>query len=281
MIDTTFHEAKQGDTSIKDSRTGDTPFVAFHDSFLDLLGPDPRVQVLARGTPGFAHEAGIWVEATQEVWFTSNLQKRSDSLDANGLIEYSVDISKIGIPSGKVERVKINDACHAGNGGCSFGDYVLLCDQGKGTAHLSQLVLVDPEDPSITLPILNNLQGRPLNSLNDVIVLPPPPHFASTSRASSSRTPYPSLRKRLPPYGSTVWFTDPPYGSEQKLKPAPQLPPQVYCFDPYSGNLRCVADGLAHPNGIAFSPDGATCYITDTSHIHGSGVLDPSLASTM
>jgi gluconolactonase len=45
--------------------------------------------------------------------------------------------------------------------------------------------------------------------------------------------------------------------------------------------VRMVVDGFSHPNGIAFSPDGAVCYITDTSHIHGSGHLDPSLASTM
>jgi gluconolactonase len=34
------------------------------------------------------------------------------------------------------------------------------------------------------------------------------------------------------------------------------LPPQVYRFDPSSGQVRVVADQFVEPNGIAFTPDG-------------------------
>jgi gluconolactonase len=145
-----------------------------------------------------------------------------------------------------------------GNGGCLYNNHLLFCDQGTMDSP-SQLVLVDPVDSSKSHPILDSFHGRPFNSLNDVITLQHP--------HDPSRT--------------LIFFTDPTYGYEQSYRPRPQLPPQVYCFDPSSGDLRAIADGFDHPNGICFSPRGDVCYITDTGHIHGSGVIDPSKTSTM
>ena len=230
------------------------PFVAHHPAFLDSLTDRPSVRVLASGPAGFAHEAGVYVSQDDEVWFTSNLTE-SGGKDAAGFDECSVQISKVRLSDGLVTPVDV-PAVRSGNGACAHSGGIIFCDQGSGTAP-SQLVLVDPSQPDRAKTILNNYYGRQFNSLNDVITLPNP----------NGQT--------------TIWFTDPPYGSEQGFRPTPALPPHVYCFNPTSGEVRVVANGFDHPNGICFSPDGKTCYVTDTSHIHGTGRLTPALQSTM
>lgn len=157
-----------------------------------------------------------------------------------------------------VDTVSVNDIS-LGNGGCLYGCRLLFCDQGT-MDQPSQLVLVDPMAPSTcSQPILNNYHGRPFNSLNDVITL---------------RHPHDSTKL-------LIFFTDPTYGFEQGFRPQPQLPSHVYCFDPDIGDIRAVADGFCHPNGICFDPSGSVCYITDTGHIHGTGLIDPAKTSTM
>ena len=62
----------------------------------------------------------------------------------------------------------------------------------------------------------------------------------------------------------TIWFTDPSYGYLQGFRPEPQTGDYVYRYDPGSGRLSVVADGFDKPNGLAFSPDERTLYITDS-----------------
>ncbi len=65
----------------------------------------------------------------------------------------------------------------------------------------------------------------------------------------------------------TIWFTDPTYGIEgdiQGIRGVEELPRQVYMVDPHNGRIRVAADGFDEPNGLCFSPDLKTMYITDT-----------------
>jgi len=62
----------------------------------------------------------------------------------------------------------------------------------------------------------------------------------------------------------TLWFTDPSYGHRQGFRPEPEVGDYVYRFDPGSGRLSVVADSFAKPNGLAFSPDERTLYVTDS-----------------
>jgi len=62
----------------------------------------------------------------------------------------------------------------------------------------------------------------------------------------------------------TIWFTDPSYGYLQGFRPEPQIGDYVYRYDPASGRLSVVADSFDKPNGLAFSPDEQTLYITDS-----------------
>ena len=115
------------------------------------------------------------------------------------------------------------------------------------------LVYMDVSPPFATHALLDNFHGRLFNSLNDVVL-----HT-----------------------DGSIWFTDPIYGFEQGFRPEPQLRAQVYRFDPASGDVRVVADGFGRPNGLCFSPDEQTLYITDTDWIHGDGTTDEGRARTM
>jgi gluconolactonase len=89
--------------------------------------------------------------------------------------------------------------------------------------------------------LVDNYQGRRLNSPNDVVV-----------KSDGS-----------------IWFTDPPYGilsNHEGYKAESELGDSyVFRFDPVSKSLRIVTDLIEEPNGLAFSPDESTLYISDTS----------------
>lgn len=63
----------------------------------------------------------------------------------------------------------------------------------------------------------------------------------------------------------SIWFTDPPYGLEgmdaSDLKEQPVN--GVYRLKP-DGAITLVESGLRFPNGIVFSPDGATLYVSNS-----------------
>jgi gluconolactonase len=89
-------------------------------------------------------------------------------------------------------------------------------------------------------PIVTHFEGRRLNSPNDVIVAA----------------------------DGAIWFTDPTFGlimPSQGCLADPELDHRsVYRFDPVSADLRRMAD-FEQPNGLAFSPDGRTLYVSDTA----------------
>ncbi len=70
-----------------------------------------------------------------------------------------------------------------------------------------------------------------------------------------------------------VWFTDPIYGitvPDEGIRAEPEQPGRfVYRIDP-SGSLTVVEGEMDQPNGIAFSPDSRTLYISETG-----GALKP------
>jgi gluconolactonase len=65
----------------------------------------------------------------------------------------------------------------------------------------------------------------------------------------------------------TVWFTDPTYGLEgdhEGARARPELPRNVYRYDPATGMLTVVADDFREPNAVCFSPDEKKLYVSDT-----------------
>lgn len=78
------------------------------------------------------------------------------------------------------------------------------------------------------------------------------------------------------PDGS-VWFTDPSYASAQGLTKKASLGEWVWRWDAESKTSAVVADGFTRPNGLVFSPDGKTAYVTDTGYDLGyGGPKDPA-----
>jgi gluconolactonase len=64
-----------------------------------------------------------------------------------------------------------------------------------------------------------------------------------------------------------IWFTDPGYGimsDYEGHKAAFELPAVVYRLDPKTREATVVANDMAKPNGICFSPDEKLLYIVDT-----------------
>jgi gluconolactonase len=92
-------------------------------------------------------------------------------------------------------------------------------------------------DGSITV-IADKFDGKPLNSPNDVVC-----------KSDGS-----------------IWFTDPPFGilgfyEGQMAKP--ELPTNVYRWDPKTAKLAVVAGDVNRPNGLAFTPDESKLYIIE------------------
>jgi len=89
-------------------------------------------------------------------------------------------------------------------------------------------------------PIITHFEGKRLNSPNDVTVAA----------------------------DGAIWFTDPTFGllmPSQGSLAEPELDHRsVYRFAPVSRELRRMAD-FEQPNGLFFSPDGRTLYVSDTA----------------
>lgn len=71
----------------------------------------------------------------------------------------------------------------------------------------------------------------------------------------------------------SLWFTDPPYGLIQPLEgyPGDQEYGASYVFRFEDGTLTPVVTDMLRPNGLGFSPDGRTLYVTDSSAALGEG----------
>jgi gluconolactonase len=92
-------------------------------------------------------------------------------------------------------------------------------------------------DGTITT-IAERFEGKPLNSPNDIVC-----------KSDGS-----------------IWFTDPPFGIlgfYEGYVATPELPTNVYRWDPQTRALAVAAGDVNRPNGLAFSPDESRLYIVE------------------
>lgn len=244
------------------SATSASPrFVSVHPSFQDILGKDPRSRLLcdvSRNGQRLFHEACIYHKPSKSVFVTSNQlndDAQNSKEETNGKV---VKLFRVYDDESETELAEYEEVKFPGiemamlNGGVNAGlqnqETFFFCAQGsRAPGSLSGIISVTlsatTKGQARVEPIVSNFHGTPFNSVNDVIVHP---------------------------IDSSIWFTDPSYGFHQGIRPEPQLPNQVYRFDIQSRSVRAIADGFSRPNGLCFSPDLRTLYVTDTGAIHGS-----------
>jgi gluconolactonase len=108
---------------------------------------------------------------------------------------------------------------------------LLSCEHGQRRVTRTEY------DGTITT-IADRYDGKPLNSPNDIVC-----------KSDGS-----------------IWFTDPPFGIlgyYEGYVAKPELPTNVYRWDPKSQKLAVVAGDINRPNGLAFSPDEKLLYIIE------------------
>jgi gluconolactonase len=104
--------------------------------------------------------------------------------------------------------------------------------------HLTRQVTRTEHDGAITL-LCNRYDHKPLNSPNDVVV-----------KSDGS-----------------IWFTDPMFGiagNYEGNRATPELPMNVYRVDGRTGRTTIVAENIAGPNGLCFSPDESRMYLVES-----------------
>jgi gluconolactonase len=118
--------------------------------------------------------AGVYVSATNEVYFTSNILNATGN---HGNYQYPIyaNFNKISLNSTNGtydwEVVPQPSAQFVlPNGGTYYNDKVLMAIQGYQLDTPSSLIAFDPFTKKAEI-LLNNFYGRPFNSLNDVAVL--------------------------------------------------------------------------------------------------------------
>jgi len=234
-------------------------FQIFNNDFLAILGNNPSIHVIAENdTFAFAHEAPIWMPDTDEVFFASNDGGALGMSDLNHNNQYSFISLKDAENLGKGQLVKftklpLDSSIQMTNGGTPFRNQLLLVNSGRGPLP-PNIAIVNHKPPFNSTIILDNFFGRQFNSLNDV---------------------------KIHPQSKAIFFTDTIYGFLNNFRPPPELPIQVYRLDPDTGDLRVVADQFNKCNGIAFSPDGNTAFVTDTGVSGGFMGFNQTLPATI
>lgn len=213
---------------------GNTSFVAFSPTFKEIINPSSRIDLIAsNATYPIAHEAPVYIPETGDVFVVGNYQ----TPDGGQPIQVSRIIHQ---KNGSYIREHIHPDIPNANGAINYKDGILYCAQGT-LSRPAALIWMNATAPYKTKTLLDNYHGKRFNSLNDLDI------------ASDG----------------AIWFTDPTYGFMQGFTPAPELPNQVYRFEPETGDVRVVADSIQQPNGIAFSPDERIVYVTDTAASSG------------
>ncbi|KAL3456780.1 hypothetical protein BJX64DRAFT_296391 [Aspergillus heterothallicus] len=220
-------------------------FITYQPAFEDIIGSNPKLELLLENESyPFAHEAPVYYQAKADVFMVGNYQTNDGG--------QPIQISKMRTENNVYVREEIFPDIPMANGAVNYKDGVLFASQGT-VERPSALIYMEPEPPYSTKVILDSFNGRRFNSLNDVVI-----HS-----------------------DGSIWFTDPTYGYDQGFSPKPDLPHQVYRFDPATGSVRAVADGLGQPNGLAFSPDESILYVTDTDAHRGNGDDNAERAATI
>lgn len=204
------------------------------------------------------HQACIYLPEHDELYVTSNLLQTTSSSSLPIVLISRVKLHRRGgeseseelgdsvddVVSVEWQKLRPPQSMTMPAGGTAYAKGMIFCSQGslsQGTGGLYYMPRGKPPEAMVT-----NFYGRDFNSPHDVALA----------------------------NDGALWFTDPCHGFDQDIRRKPVLPCHIYRFRPGNEDLRVMADGLARPTGIAFSPDETTAYITDTDAIRNDGDHD-------
>lgn len=150
-----------------------------------------------------------------------------------GLIISDVRANRMLVVDAEGTAKPFRDPSNNANGNTLDGEGRLVTCEHRG-----RRVVRREADGRITV-LADSYAGKPLNSPNDAVLGP----------------------------DGAIWFTDPVYGitmpDEGLMAEPAQTARRVYRIDP-SGGIAAMTEAADQPNGIAFSPDGRTLYVSDT-----------------
>jgi len=192
--------------------------------------PDPLIKII---DPGFAKYriASAKVEkiasgfrwAEGPVWFGDGRTLLWSDIPNNRIMRWDEETGAVGVFRHPANFTNGNTRDRQGR--------LLSCE------HLTRRITRTEYDGSITV-LADAFEGKPLNSPNDIVC-----------KSDGS-----------------IWFSDPPFGVlgyyEGEMA-KPELPTNVYRWDPSTKRITVVAGDINRPNGLAFSPDETILYIIE------------------
>ncbi|RMY76299.1 hypothetical protein D0863_02042 [Hortaea werneckii] len=213
-----------------------TPFIAYDDSFLDIIGEEPQTKLIDNRETLFAYEAGVWIPELNEVWFTSSIYQASTicgyitvlDLSTNTLHELNGTSKPIINPNG----------AYYFNGKVWIATYPSSANE----TYNGGIISVDPRTLEVET-VINSYFGLPFNFPDDVVW---------TTKGNDRY----------------LFFTDPFYGflAYPDNFQTPQLPVGVWRWDPQEDLLLpVISRNEIQPNGVPVSPDMKSLYVTDST----------------
>lgn len=226
-------------------------FVVFdRDRGMQYLGEEPKYEFMFQ-VGDSVHEAPVYVPGLNKLFMS---QLPPVLAPVSTMYEYLpqlvVDLNQEPLT---LQEYVTDPPIFAPNGGIYHNGHIIWASSGgfdnlNGTEQRIALHSVDPNTNKSTV-LLNNYFGFYFNNMDDVT---------------------------MHPTSGDLFFTDPDYPwFNGRVDTAPQLPTASYRFNPSTGATFLIDDTLEQPNGIAFSPDGSTLYITETGALTGS--IDPAV----
>jgi gluconolactonase len=198
---------------------------------MSILGLDPQFDGLVSRDARIEKVAGGFTFTEGPLWRSSGVLWFSD-VPGNVVREWSPD-------GGVVERLRpggydgnsLPPGGFIGPNGMTAGPggSVMLCQHGN-----RRIVQIGPDMTIKTL--VDHFEGRKLNAPNDLV-------YRSDG---------------------TLYFTDPPYGLPLGDDDPMKELPFNGVFKLSGGKLELIIDDLTRPNGIAFSPDERTLYVSNS-----------------
>ncbi|KAF2488788.1 calcium-dependent phosphotriesterase [Lophium mytilinum] len=205
-------------------------FIAFDDRFYDIIGPNPMIEKLFT-LPQAMHEAANYLPKQNKVFVSA----------CNETYDYLIDLCT---EPPTIKQFTADPPLESVNGGILVGNQLLVGTDGFRNSSPPGIYTLDPDTLKSGV-LLNNYRGLRFNTIDDLTV----DHFGN------------------------IWFVDAPFAwFAEGLKPglhkvfdnAPTLPSAIYVYNITSGTIVCVDQSIVWPNGIAFSPDGKTLFVSDT-----------------